>query len=94
MKLYLLSQKDDNGYDTYDSVVVAAESCFEAVRITPCGQLTWDDEKEIFRYPWDKEAEGVATGWARHVDNINCIEIGYAHDSVKKGVVLSSFNAG
>ena len=35
MNLYLLSQTDNNGYDTYDSCVVAAESEREAAKIAP-----------------------------------------------------------
>jgi len=36
MKLWLISQTENNGYDTYDSAVVAAETEVEAKGIIPC----------------------------------------------------------
>jgi hypothetical protein len=41
MKLYVISQEENNGYDTYDSVVVAAETPTKARRIRPCYE--WDN---------------------------------------------------
>ena len=41
MNLYLLTQDEVTGYDTYDSVVVAAESEEEAKGIHPCAILGW-----------------------------------------------------
>jgi len=41
MKLYLISQKVNNGYDTYDSAVVAAES-EEAARSMRPSESGWD----------------------------------------------------
>lgn len=35
MYLYLLSQDENDGYDTYDAMVVAAESEYAAIRIHP-----------------------------------------------------------
>lgn len=48
MKLFLLVQDDNRGYDTYDSVVVAAESEALAREITPSSDYckwgsTWAD---------------------------------------------------
>ena len=36
MKLFLLSQSESNGYDTYDGVVVCAPNEDAARRISPC----------------------------------------------------------
>ena len=53
MNLYLLTQRTNNGYDTYDSCVVAAESESDARTIHPDGSKchkepqTWD--------PWTGE---------------------------------------
>jgi len=37
MNLYLISQTENNGYDTYDTAVVAAKDEDEARNITPDG---------------------------------------------------------
>jgi hypothetical protein len=42
MKLYLISQTEKRGYDTYDSAVVAANSEEEAVNIHPANYNHWD----------------------------------------------------
>lgn len=82
MKIYLLSQDDNNDYDTYDSIIVCAENEQDARTIAPNG--------EVFI-----EKEGVGyTSWARKAENIKCEEIGTANENQKRGVVLSSFNAG
>lgn len=46
MNLYLISQSINNGYDTYDSAVVAAESKDKARCIHPSeySPMTWDGE--------------------------------------------------
>lgn len=84
MNLYLLSQNERNGYDTYDSCVVCAESEDEAKRIHP------REQNECFhgRNNWQSET------WASYPENVTCKLIGTAADNVKKGVVCASFNAG
>lgn len=52
MKLYLLSQSDNRGYDTFDSVVVAAESEDLAATTHPCSLHTWG-------CVWADSVEGV-----------------------------------
>ena len=44
MNLYIIYQKERNGYDTYDSAVVAADSCQEAVNIHPSVYCSWDSD--------------------------------------------------
>ena len=41
MNLYLLSQDENSGYDTYDSVIVAAETHGEASEIHPSVYGGW-----------------------------------------------------
>ncbi len=41
MKLFLISQSANNGYDTYDSAVVCAETEDEARHIHPGGGHDW-----------------------------------------------------
>lgn len=76
MNLYLLTQDVNVGYDTYDSVIVCAESEEEAVKIPPDGEYRWDDT------------------WAENPSLVKCRKIGVADESIEKGVVLASFNAG
>lgn len=44
MKLYLLTQDENRVYDTYDSMVVAAESTEEARNIHPYGRGQWSSD--------------------------------------------------
>ncbi len=79
MKLWLISQKQNNGYDTYDSAVVAAESEAAARLITPDGRpFTME-----FYYSWCDGPEHVTAQY-----------LGEAEPELKAGVVLASFNAG
>lgn len=80
MKLYLLSQNDNNGYDTYDSIVVCAENEVDAKTILPCGD------------PFVKN--DIYSSWAKKASAITCKEIGDANENQTRGVILASFNAG
>jgi hypothetical protein len=80
MKLYLLSQDDNNKYDTYDSIVVCAESEEDARTIDPYGN------------PY---SESVQYGsWAIKASSISCVQLGEANDKQVRGVIIASFNAG
>lgn len=78
MNLYLLSQTTTTGYDTTDSVVVAAKSPKDARKIHPT-KTDWD------------ETPGYS--WARPAD-VDVEYIGKAGRDIKRGVILASFNAG
>lgn len=81
MKLWLISQSANNGYDTYDSAVVAAES-EDAARMThPSNQEGWDGKRE--RY-----------GTWSSADQVKVEFIGEAKPDTKPGVICASFNAG
>ena len=79
MKLFLLTQEQIAGYDTYDSCVVCAENEDKARLIRPCGK--WGDPT---RFP----------SWATDPSEVNVKYIGDAESSIKEGVVMVSFNAG
>ena len=81
MKLYLLSQDENNGYDTYDSCVVAAENQKDARRIHPSGNVGTK---------WDT----VFSTWCKSPSSVKVELIGEAAPNVKAGVICSSFNAG
>ena len=80
MNLYLISQKVNEGCDIYDSAVVCAATEKEARLTHPDGNMEWDGEEDYF-------------DWCAAVD-VDVKLIGVADDSIEKGVVCSSFNAG
>jgi len=80
MKLWLISQNAIDGYDTYDSAVVAADTETEAKMMHPG---TGEDIKPKPFPDWVCEPELVA-----------CEYIGEAKDGTQKGVICSRFNAG
>jgi hypothetical protein len=80
MKLWLISQDENNGYDTYDSAVVAAETLEEAQKTHPGGDA---DE-------WGR----LYNAWARSPDAVTVKLLGTADASIGPGIVLASFNAG
>ena len=78
MYLYLLSQNENNDWDTYDSCIVCAESEDEAKNIKPCSN-DWG-----YRF----------SSWCSSPDKVTVELIGVADSKIEKGIVLSSFNAG
>lgn len=80
MFLYLLSQTKNTGYDTYNAVVVAAESEDEARTIHPSG----------FQDDWT----AIYNGWCDDPNQVKVKLIGIASADTKPGIVLASFNAG
>ena len=103
MKLWFISQNENDGYDTYDSAVVAAETEIEAARVYPasksfeeCGDYRWSDEAKMWiAYRLDGSTYD-AGGWRNWVtpDAVTVRYIGEAADDIKSGTVCASFNAG
>lgn len=81
MNLYLISQDVNNGYDTYDSAVVAAEN-EEMARNTLPGEYCKFEESSAY------------SEWANSPDQVKVMLIGKAKAGTKPGVILASFNAG
>lgn len=81
MYLYRLTQDDRDGYDTYDSMVVAALTAEDATTIGP--RSDYFDEPECDR-----------RSWARHPSRVSVELIGTAVEGTERGIILSSFNAG
>ena len=80
MNLYLLTQNDINGYDTYDSCVVVANSEDEAKNIHPAWYQTFGEDR---------------CSWTDNTDKVNCTYLGeYAGDYKKSPIICASFNAG
>jgi len=81
MNLYLLTQTDADGYDTYDSCVVAAEDEHQARWIHPFFGYIPDN--------WRNEA-----GWASHPDKVTVKLLGQALPETPRGVILASYISG
>lgn len=81
MNLYLLTQTENRDYDTYDSIVVAANSLELAVQMHP------DEE-------YGSWSGGLSTTWASSPTNVTCKLIGKAVSGTTSGIILASFNAG
>lgn len=97
MHLYKLSQEINNEYDTYDSLIVCAESEEDARTISPSGNnLKGDKWFGNYTRPPYEEYETDDGSWvnADQVDQVKVEYIGEASKELKKGVVLASFNAG
>ena len=97
MKLYLVSQIENNSYDTYDSFVVVAASQEEARNTHPGDQLAWAPDERI-----TKQAQVNASvlwcdtysTWASSPDKVEVKYIGDATPDMKPGIICASFNAG
>jgi hypothetical protein len=83
MKLYLLSQDFNSGYDTYDSCIVAAKNEEDAKNIHPYESIFPESNM------WKNDRV-----WAGSPENVTVELIGTAIKGTKPGVILASFNAG
>ncbi|ADV46459.1 hypothetical protein [Nitratifractor salsuginis] len=95
MNIYLLSQDENTGYDTYDSMVVYAEDEDQARKISPDGAYAWVNNGWCFLPHKQKCAEPEERGdWANKLENIKVKFLGTTDRDVKPGVICASFNAG
>jgi len=82
MKLFLISQEQNNDYDTYDSAVVVAPDEETARQIDPCTGKPVES--------WGKRY----SAWCDAPEHVAVRYIGEAAPDVEQGVVCASFNAG
>ncbi len=87
MKLWLLTQGERCSYDTFDSVVVAAETEEEAKKIHPTEIWDWARE-EPYDF-WKNQSF-----WAKTPEGVDAELLGEAVAGTEAGIVLASFNAG
>jgi len=90
MYIYLLTQSEYRGYDTFDSCVVCAKDEEEAKGVHP--EESWDHVKTDA----DKKARwsnGHGT-WASKPGKVQATLLGTAIPRSVRGVILASFNAG
>ena len=86
MNLYLISQTENNGWDTFDSAVVAAETEQETAEIHPESAYG-----NTFADGWKSSYAGA---WCPRPDQVKVELLGTAKDGTEAGMVLASFNAG
>ena len=92
MKLYRISQTENNGWYTYDSAVVVAENAQQAKRIVPSPQYIYDGGFYYIYNNQEMAKEKSCPSWT-NPKNVKAEEIG---ETVRKAgeVVTASFNAG
>jgi hypothetical protein len=85
MNIYLISQTQNQDYDTYDSAVVCAPDADTARGMDP-------DKRngEPYAFRWDF----TGTYWCSNAALVEVMLIGEAAPDVPLGVVCSSFNKG
>ena len=91
MNLYLLTQNENNGYDTYDSMVISAENendaNFLSYKKAYMLDQTFDDNAIWRNYKLRNYNYGT---WSKKPN----IELISTTSLLEEGVVCSSFNAG
>jgi len=96
MKLWLISQSENNGWDTFDSAIVAAETEEEARYIYPdnwdLGTKIWNGSKWLWHLEDGRVLDYCSSSWTSpdHVE-VQFLADGYDGPA---GTVLGSFNAG
>ncbi len=87
MYLYLISQDENNKYDTFDSAVVAAPNEATARNVDP--EHSWSTDNPVFM-DWSKH-QGT---WCSRPELVTVKPIGIAADPDFVGCLCGSFNAG
>jgi hypothetical protein len=93
MNIYLVSQDENNGYDTYDSFVCYAESEEDARVMSPSPHYIWKNSSWNFLYSDGSYEQCNSSAWC-HPNLVEVELIGITSEDVESGVVLASFNAG
>lgn len=88
MKLFLLQQCVNNGYDTYDTCVVCAETEDLARRIHPKSRVS-EQFNAILADRFCYQA-----GWVMNIFDVEVTYLGEAQPNIPVGVVCESFKAG
>lgn len=96
MKLWLISQSENNGWDTYDSAVVAAETEEEARNLYPdnwdSNPKRWNGSKWLW-YLEDGRVLDYSSGSWTSPDKVSVEFLADGYEG-QAGTVLASFNAG
>lgn len=93
LKIYLLTQNEVRGWDTYDSCVVIAANEEEAKKIHPGNFKVWNPNANCFTWPGENERDYLVD-WPNDLDAITATYLGEAKLGSEPGRVCSSFKAG
>lgn len=87
MNIYHISQSDVDGWDTYDSAVVIAESADDARRMRPSCRGEFELIPQPVAHSWDT--------WTNDPSKVDVVLVGTAapNETVPR-LVCASFNAG
>ena len=86
LKLFRITQDETDGYDTYDSAIVAAPDEATARRMCPgTGKVLTPAKFADYR---------SSRSWATSVTRVTAVCIGEASEGVGQGVLCASYNAG
>lgn len=89
--LWLISQTDNSGYDTYDSAVVCAATEQDARLIHPDADSRWSGDAWVYE---SGLAVWMDNGWTTP-EKVAVEQIGIPSTGVREGAVIcASFNAG
>ena len=101
MKLYLISQDENDGWDTYDSAVVVAENEVDARSIHPSEYVTHIKNGEwmgTYSMNYHRNPGGeytISAGDWLPISRVGSVNVKYLGETnLNRGVVLASFNAG
>ena len=96
MKLWLISQNENNNYDTYDSAVVAAETEEEARHTYPDNWGLSDAKWSGSKWLWYLEDGRVLDYGSRTWTSPDHVKVQFLADGYEgpAGTVCASFNAG
>ena len=84
MNLYLISQKANDDFNTFDSAVVCCENAEIARDLHPADSIV----------DWGSEFVRGSASWASNREDVTVQLLGVADPSIREGVVCASFNAG
>lgn len=98
MNIYLLTQNEHNSYDTYDSMVVVAESEEDAKHLSFIQSYAYTDryhhgdttEKPVWRHYYAYTSYHNYDDWSENPT----IELLATDALVEEGIICASFNAG
>ncbi len=98
MKLWLITQNEETGYDSYDSAVVAAEDSLSARRTHPSDFYAYSEDFHGWALLMHdgslRQQTYYSRTWASKPQNVYAKYIGEAQENIAAGVICSSFNAG
>lgn len=94
--IYKVSQSVNNDWNTYDSMIVVADSVEEASKLDPSGYHVWSNDKESWMFIYHdgtmSEKYTISSWCLPHETEVELIGVTDLYNESK--VLLASFNAG